>query len=297
MFSSRAQINELPAFADRVDELGFDELWLAEDCFSHGGISAAAVALTRMSRCSVGIGLLPVALRNPALTAMEVATLAQLYSGRVRVALGHGVDAWMRQVGARRPDRIAHLRDVSDVLIRLLRGEVVTCHNTVDLDGVRLDQVPDVAPDWLLGTTGPRGIALASELEIGLLMPEGSGVEALRWARQQLAPTSSLTVYSWLSIASDQESARTALVPTVRGWRTWNLYPHLTSLAGLPEPDLIDAAMVAGLAVVGTPEQCANQLISLREAGVQTVVFQPVGGDPLSSLTYFSEEVFPLLRS
>jgi alkanesulfonate monooxygenase SsuD/methylene tetrahydromethanopterin reductase-like flavin-dependent oxidoreductase (luciferase family) len=38
----------------------------------------------------VGVGLLPVPLRNPALAAMEIATVARLFPGRFRPGLGHG---------------------------------------------------------------------------------------------------------------------------------------------------------------------------------------------------------------
>ena len=53
----------------------------------------------------VGIGLLPVPLRNVALTAMEIATLDRLFPGRLVPGVGHGVLDWMGQVG--RPGRVA----------------------------------------------------------------------------------------------------------------------------------------------------------------------------------------------
>ena len=48
----------------------------------------------------VGVGLLPVPLRNPALLAMELATVARLWPDRLVATLGHGVLEWMGQVGA-----------------------------------------------------------------------------------------------------------------------------------------------------------------------------------------------------
>jgi len=35
----------LPAYARRAETAGFDELWLAEDCFFAGGVAAASAAL------------------------------------------------------------------------------------------------------------------------------------------------------------------------------------------------------------------------------------------------------------
>ena len=75
-----------------------------EDCFLEGGISAAAAALAWSERLRVGVGLLPVPLRNVAVTAMETATLHRLFPGRAIVGVGHGVQDWMGQVG-RGPSR------------------------------------------------------------------------------------------------------------------------------------------------------------------------------------------------
>jgi 5,10-methylenetetrahydromethanopterin reductase len=295
MWSPTDPIDGFPSFADRVDSLGYDELWVAEDCFAHGGISAAAVALTRMRRTAVGIGLLPAGLRNPALTAMELATLAHLYPGRIRVALGHGVESWMTQIGARPQNRIRMLRTVSDTVARLTRGERVTCRGDVELDHVGLDQPPSQAPDFLLGTTGALGVEVAAELRFGLLMPEGAGVDALRWARRRLPAPSGLTIYSWLSIADDEHTALEALVPVVRAWRARDLYPRLYEFAGLPVANEITREMLSKVAVVGDAETCAQRIEALRAAGADTVVFLPVGGDSLSILARVRDDVVPLL--
>jgi len=284
MFLPAHPVQRLPSFAERVDELGFDELWLAEDCFAHGGISAAAIALGRMQRAAVGIGLLPVPLRSPALAAMELGTLATVYPERVRVAFGHGVESWMRQLGARPRNRITALREVADVVARLTRGEVVNHDGELHLDGVGLDRAPAAPPELLIGSTGRQALHVAAELGMGLLMPEGTGAEAIRWARETLNARASLTIYCWLSIGEDEASAADALLPAVRRWREWNLYPRLYELAGLPSAERLTTDHVGRVAVIGTARQCAAQLCSLHAAGADTIVLQPLGDDPLGAL-------------
>src|SRR6476659_284337 len=91
---------DLLAFAREVERLGFDELWVVEDLGFRGGIAQTAAVLAATETIRVGIGILPAAVRNVAFAAMEIATLAQLFPGRVDVGIGHGMPGWLRAVGA-----------------------------------------------------------------------------------------------------------------------------------------------------------------------------------------------------
>ena len=76
------------AVAAAADAAGLAELWVWEDCFSESGIATATAMLAATSRVTVGIGLLPVPLRNVALTAMELSTLHRMFPGRLAFAGG-----------------------------------------------------------------------------------------------------------------------------------------------------------------------------------------------------------------
>ncbi len=165
----------LRGVARRADESGLEELWLWEDCFRESGIATAAAALAWTERLRVGVGLLPVPLRNVALTAMEVASLHRLFPGRVRVGIGHGVQDWMRQVGARVDSPITLLREYVVALRALLRGEEVTTEGTyVRLDKVALDWPPKPAPALLAGAVGPRSLRLCGEIADGTILTGGA---------------------------------------------------------------------------------------------------------------------------
>ena len=60
------------AVAAAADAAGLAQLWVWEDCFKESGIATATAMLAATSRVTVAIGLLPVPLRNVALTAMEI---------------------------------------------------------------------------------------------------------------------------------------------------------------------------------------------------------------------------------
>src|SRR5918992_2812124 len=74
--------NRLRRVARAADEAGLEELWLWEDCFLAGGIASAAAVLAWTRRLRVGVGVLPVPLRNVALAAMEMAALHRLFPRR-----------------------------------------------------------------------------------------------------------------------------------------------------------------------------------------------------------------------
>src|SRR5262245_5223369 len=148
---------QLRAVAETAEAAGLEQLWLWEDCFGEAGVSAAAPALAWTSRLRVAIGVLPVPLRNVALTAMETATLHRLFPGRVIVGVGHGIQDWMGQVGARAESPLTLLREHLGALRALLRGERLTAHGRyVHVDDVALGWPPAAAPAIFSAAAGPR---------------------------------------------------------------------------------------------------------------------------------------------
>jgi alkanesulfonate monooxygenase SsuD/methylene tetrahydromethanopterin reductase-like flavin-dependent oxidoreductase (luciferase family) len=174
---------QIGSVARAAEQAGLAQLWIWEDCFKESGIATAAAMLATTSRINVAIGLLPAPLRNVALAAMEVATLARLFPGRLTVGVGHGVQEWMGQAGARVGSPMTLLREYTTALSALLRGERVTTHGQyVRLDDVALDYPPLNVPPLLIGGIRPRTVSLAGELADGLIMPGGLSPDDVRTA-------------------------------------------------------------------------------------------------------------------
>jgi 5,10-methylenetetrahydromethanopterin reductase len=297
MFQASRPVRELPELARRAEALGLDDLWMAEDCFLHSGPAAAAAALAVTERLSVGIGLLPVSVRNPAIAAMELATLANLFPTRTQVAFGHGVEAWMRQIGARPADRIVALEEIVGTVRSLLGGDEVSFQGrNVSIDAVALESPPDPPPTVLIGTTGQRGVEVAGRVADGVLLPEGASAGAVAWVRELLGPDGAIVVYSWLRIEDDGDRAREVVRPLVRARRDEGMYPSLIRLGGVSDEGEIDDGAVDRTAVAGTPRECADAIARLAGAGASTVAVLPVGDGLAEQVERFATDVAPLVR-
>ena len=184
VFDRERAPEELAAFAAGVQEVGADDLWVVDDLGWAGGISSAAVALAATETLRVGIGIAPAALRNPALLAMELATLARAYPGRLVPGLGHGVAEWMRQVGAEPASKLALLEETIVGVRALLAGGTVTMHGSeVTIDGVRLAHPPVAVPPLVTGVVKPRSLALSGRVADGTIIAEGIGPDRIAASR------------------------------------------------------------------------------------------------------------------
>ncbi|MDI9897826.1 LLM class flavin-dependent oxidoreductase [Rhodococcus sp. IEGM 1381] len=173
--------------ARAADAAGVDEVWLWEDCFFSGGLSTAAMILANTERVKVGIGVLPTPMRNVASTAMEIATVARVHPGRFRVGLGHGVQSWMAQIGARVQSPLTLLSEQMAALTSLLAGDMVSVQGRyVSLDGVKLNWPPMQPPPLLVGATGPKTLALSGRHSVGTILTSETTPEQLRSAIEHI---------------------------------------------------------------------------------------------------------------
>jgi alkanesulfonate monooxygenase SsuD/methylene tetrahydromethanopterin reductase-like flavin-dependent oxidoreductase (luciferase family) len=283
VFRPQLPPERLRAVAHAADDAGLEELWLWEDCFLEGGISAAAAALAWTERVRVGVGLLPVPLRNVAVTAMEAATLHRMFPGRAILGVGHGVQDWMGQVGARAESPVTLLREHLDALRALLRGErVSTDGRYVKLDGVALDWPPAAAPEVLAGATGPRSLRLSGAAADGTVLTAATAPEGVRRARRLIdegresaGRTDHHRVVVYLHAATGPDAAA-------------RLRAEIEANGEDPLPEH---------GVAGDADAVAKAVQRLAEAGADTVVLQPTAdeADPEAFVRFAAREVRPLI--
>ena len=187
MFRREHAPEELPGFAKKAEDAGFDELWVVEDCFYGSGIAAAAAALASTITILVGVGIMPAVVRNPVFAAMEIATLARLYPGRFLPGIGHGMANWMRQIGAFPKSQLAALEEVTFTIREMLAGKRINYDGKqIHLDQVELVYPPDQNPPISLGVRGPKSLALSGRVADGTILAEFAAPAYVSWAKDQI---------------------------------------------------------------------------------------------------------------
>jgi 5,10-methylenetetrahydromethanopterin reductase len=275
--------------AERLERDFVDELWIIEDCFYTAGISLAATALARTERLTVGLGILPAVARTAAITAMEVATLAALAPGRVIAGIGHGVQEWMAQMGARTESPLTTLEETIVAVRQLLRGdEASTAGRHVFLDRVRLDAPPAVVPPVLAGVRGPKSLAMAGRVADGLVLAEGTGPIALQAALREAQALEgfNVAVFSPLSVMASRADARRVMTPLFVGLIAAKVppllaLPYFDEMAKMVTDDGPAGLMAMPddwwlqLGAVGTLDDAVAHVAALGDAGASSVALFP----------------------
>lgn len=307
----------IPTLSAAAERLGYGEVWVAEDYFCYGGFTGAALALGATERVKVGLGIAASVARHPAVTAMEIGTLARAYPGRFLPGIGHGVPFWTDQMGVTAKSPLSALTECVNGVRSLLAGE------TLDVEGkqftfrsVTATHPVDHEVPILTGVLGPKSLRLSGEIADGTVMSVLAGPAYLEAAvghigagmaesgrTAHLVPT-----FALFSIAKDGKQARAAVRPALAAYLTavgahnplTTPYGYNDRIAELLEQgaDTMAAELpeewIDTLAVAGDPDEVAARITALRAAGATSVVLSPVNADSaLDELELAASAVLP----
>jgi len=306
----------IAAYARKAEAAGFDELWLWDDCFLPGALTLASLALAATTSLKVGIGLMPATVYNPLFVAMELTTLARAFPGRILPGFGHGVAAWMTQIGAAPTSSMKALEETVTAVRRLLSGEAVTfIGSEVHLDQVQMQTTPAAVPPLFVGAMRAKSFQLAGRVGDGTLLTGMSSPAYVGWAREHIRTGMAqsgrmdhrVVVYVETKVSSDGAAARAAARRSLVEWWPW-ADAHVNALGIAAEVEALAAAhgqagvaehmpdaWLDAFAAAGTPEQAMAALERLIDAGADTIVLQPLKGD-LACLDEYARDLMPSLR-
>ena len=277
---------DLPVAARAAEAAGLGELWLWEDCFVHSAYAAASVALASTQNLRVGVGISPMPMRNVATSAMEIATVARLFPGRILPGMGHGVQSWMGQIGARVASPLTLMREYLPALRSLLAGETVSVSGRyVSLDDVTLGWPPADPPVVYAAAEGPKTLALAGELAQGVVLDSrhtpaeiATAVAAVRAGRERahdiVAGDGAMDIVAYVQTAFGADAASRA-----------------RAVFG-EEP----AADVDQRFLAGDPEDVAQGARAFFDAGVDAVILLPTRDADLAHFYGSAGEVARLIE-
>lgn len=258
--------------ARAIEAAGIPEIWLWEDCFQTGGLSTASAILSTTDRVRVGIGVMPTPLRNVALTAMEVATVDGMFPGRLIPGIGHGVQPWMAQVGAKAASPLTLMREYATALRALLAAErVTTSGRYVTLDDVALDWPPARPVPVPVAATGPKSLRLAGEVGDGVVLEGSVGLTGLPAALARVAEGRA---------AAGRDDADFPVIQFVSGGTGPHAVARLRTELTDWGMDVADDARLASYAVWGDAQAFAEGVRRYAAAGADTVAIQPTEDDP-----------------
>jgi 5,10-methylenetetrahydromethanopterin reductase len=291
----------LADYARRAESGGFDELWLWDDCFLPGALTSAAIALTATKKLKVGIGLMPATAYNPLFAAMEITTLARAFPARFMPGFGHGVGSWMEQIGAAPKSSLKNLAETVMAVRKLLSGEMVTTH----VDRVNLDQVQmqtttaDILPLYV-GAMREKSLRLAGRVGDGTILTGMSSPAYVRWAQGHIQAGIAqagrthhrVVVYLDVKVSTDGKAARSAACQSLARRLPWadvqlealGIGHEVAEFFQTHEVDQVAEQMpdewLDVFSAAGTPDQVLAAIGRLAGAGADSIVFQPLDGDP-----------------
>ena len=283
-----------------VEALGFDSVWTGDHVSFHNALYESLTLLASYasitSRIRLGTGVYLLALRSAAVAAKMTATLDVLSGGRLIFGVGVGGEnpKEFELCGVPHGERGARVSEGIDVVRTLWRDTPATFKGRFNVfEGVSIDPKPAQPggpPIWIGGRSdaalrraGRQGNGWVSYV----VQPEryAQSVHKIRAAAD--AEGRSLDGFrfahlAFITVGRDHESARATWVRLLSERYAQDFGP-----------------LVEKYGVVGTPEQCAEQLARFRAAGCNYVVADAICdlADEKAQLEMIAREVAPRLRA
>jgi 5,10-methylenetetrahydromethanopterin reductase len=278
--------------------------------------------LTATERIRVGLGVISCVARHPSVTAMEIASLDRSFPGRFLPGIGHGVPAWVRQMGLTPRSPMRALEEAITGIRTLL-----TSREPLNIEGeyftfrdVALFHPPATEVPLYLGVIGEKGCELAGRVADGNLLSVLAPTEYVIWAKSlglngmaQAGRTGPFQVptYVLTAVDHDRAAARAAVKQSLAFYLDAVGPTPLTGAIGINETvsaliaeggysallDKMPEPWVDRLAICGTPPEAAARIEQYWEAGSDCVILSPQPAESTQAqLDLIAAEVMPRLN-
>jgi len=326
--SSVNGIQQLREAARVCEDGGLASFWVADQRWMRDVYVSLTDLASHTKTILLGSRVTDPYIRHPALTAVAIATLDEASGGRAILGIGAGGSGF-RQLGISRTRPALAVRESIELIRRLWRGDDFEFHGEIiDWNRGALEFKSRADIPIVIAARGPQLLEISGEMADAAIVASGVSAGGVDWARQRIAKgerkagrpegSTELMHMTYISIDARPDVARQtvkrALVGTVVGSHPTydflkangleipaDLYAYLDS--GGQEPAriiaLIPDAFVDKLAIAGTVDECADQLQSLLDVGIEHPLLAPipkVEGGEIELLRICVDRIIPRLK-
>lgn len=288
-----------------AEALGYESAWMAE---GHGGDQFAVLTACALAtqRILLGTSISSVFVRSVPTIAMAAATVDHLSQGRFVLGLGSSHKVQVEpEHGLPYGQPVQRVHDSIAIIRTLLRDGVVSYQGstvTIKRFDLWFSPIRQEMPIYV-GALFPKMLELCGELAQGAILV-WSTLEAIPQAAEHVAVGAQrggrqpedidLAALLPCSVAASRQEAFDALRPVVAFYAGFfPRYHRLMAVQGFPEAaqairtawsrgDQVDAAravpdaLIAAVAVAGTPAECCERIEAYRHAGIALPIIFPV---------------------
>ncbi len=214
---------------EAAEELGLDEVWIADEGVGREPLTLLAAATERTRRIRLAVGITSPLLRHPGAISAAVATVDELSGGRAVLGLGVGGHHSLRPFGLTTDRPVGVVKDAIAVARAVLAVE-----RTPDYDPPAHAFGPRAVPIWV-GARGPQLSRLAARSADGIFL---SGCTA----EQHVEIVGRVRAIAPIEIALYQSASSTDTRESVRTWA--EVGPTLAAEAAVHRPSAIGINLV-----------------------------------------------------
>ena len=289
----RMDIEVVERIARRSEEMGFDDLWVVEQIVGTVPVLEPLTMLSYVaaitSRVRLGTSVLVTNLRNPVQLAKALSSLDHLSRGRVIAGIGLGTnDEAYDAFGVPTERRVSRFVEGVEVMRALWTQSQAQHDGRIwHLDGTSMEPKPVQQPSiplWF-GARAPASLTRAVDMADGWM---GAGSTSIADFIEQIASVRSLLAERGRDESAFGLSKRVYMAVDTNADRAKErMREWVGAFYGNP-------ALADRWAVTGTPDQILRVLESLRDAGAQHLLLNPVF-DYDNQLDLIASEIAPAL--
>lgn len=266
-------------FLRRAEELPFIAVWCIEQVIGTAPVLESVTTLTYAAavtkRLRLGIAVLLIAQRNPIDLAKALSSLDVLSNGRLIVGAGLGASTQNYPAYGLSPEgRVTRFRENLEIMKRLWTEDKVTLDGRFShLESISMQPKPVQRPHppiWI-GGHAEAALRRAVELGDGYIGAGSTPMNVFLEDIKKLPADFPKAKRLYLALGDD--------LSRLRKW--FGAFYH--------KPEMADQ-----VAVSGSPQQIADQIVRLRDAGVNFILLNPVF-DEEAQMERLCQHVLPLV--